>query len=282
MALSFGVIDTTSAKKTSDLHQALNQLKASDIEWLRERNLYRAQRNAGTINKKEALEYAEFVASLHRQKLENCEKVRRIGGNKALSGTDCLIEQTVGRRASQLPKQVQTIREKSRSLEDELKALEAVVDKKLSRSRQRALERASQRQISMPTRSGSRAQKPKSSSNDDGGNSDKRSAKQANLPSEKAAKQSELNKNQKKGRGKTSEDVDRSPIPLGENTREPDGEIDRGENTAETKRNNSVGERGNDDDVVARQIREAAEDEKDPVLKEKLWEEYRKIKATRD
>ncbi|WP_285763815.1 hypothetical protein [Biformimicrobium ophioploci] len=35
---------------------------------------------------------------------------------------------------------------------------------------------------------------------------------------------------------------------------------------------------GNDDDVVARQIREAATREKDPELREKLWEEYRKYK----
>ena len=33
------------------------------------------------------------------------------------------------------------------------------------------------------------------------------------------------------------------------------------------------------DDVVARQIREAAESETDPELKEKLWAEYRKYKA---
>lgn len=36
---------------------------------------------------------------------------------------------------------------------------------------------------------------------------------------------------------------------------------------------------GSDDDVVARQIREAAEKERDPQLKEKLWEEYRRYKA---
>lgn len=35
---------------------------------------------------------------------------------------------------------------------------------------------------------------------------------------------------------------------------------------------------GSDDDIVARQIREAAMKETDPVLKEKLWEEYRKYK----
>jgi hypothetical protein len=34
-----------------------------------------------------------------------------------------------------------------------------------------------------------------------------------------------------------------------------------------------------DDDIVARQIREAAEKETDPELKKKLWEEYRKYKA---
>jgi len=35
---------------------------------------------------------------------------------------------------------------------------------------------------------------------------------------------------------------------------------------------------GSDDDIVARQIREAALKEKDPVLREKLWDEYRKYK----
>ena len=34
-----------------------------------------------------------------------------------------------------------------------------------------------------------------------------------------------------------------------------------------------------DDDIVARQLREAAENETDPVLREKLWEEYRRYKA---
>ncbi|TDU31571.1 hypothetical protein DFR24_0941 [Panacagrimonas perspica] len=36
---------------------------------------------------------------------------------------------------------------------------------------------------------------------------------------------------------------------------------------------------GVDDDVVARQLREAAESEKDPELRERLWQEYRKYKA---
>jgi hypothetical protein len=37
---------------------------------------------------------------------------------------------------------------------------------------------------------------------------------------------------------------------------------------------------GSDDDVVARQIREAAINEEDPVLREKLWQEYRNYKKS--
>jgi hypothetical protein len=33
-----------------------------------------------------------------------------------------------------------------------------------------------------------------------------------------------------------------------------------------------------DDDIIARQLREAAMQEQDPELREKLWEEYRKYK----
>ena len=35
---------------------------------------------------------------------------------------------------------------------------------------------------------------------------------------------------------------------------------------------------GRDDDVVARQLREAAMSEEDPAIREKLWDEYRRYK----
>ena len=38
---------------------------------------------------------------------------------------------------------------------------------------------------------------------------------------------------------------------------------------------------GRNDDIVLRQIREAAMNEKDPVLREKLWDEYRRIRGSR-
>ena len=36
---------------------------------------------------------------------------------------------------------------------------------------------------------------------------------------------------------------------------------------------------GQGDDIVLRQIRDAAIKERDPILREKLWDEYRRIKG---
>ena len=54
-----------------------------------------------------------------------------------------------------------------------------------------------------------------------------------------------------------------------------------GQGRTQTSREDSTrrpGELDEDDDVVARQLREAAEQETDPEVKEKLWEEYHKYK----
>lgn len=54
----------------------------------------------------------------------------------------------------------------------------------------------------------------------------------------------------------------------------PSGE-GKGQTPTQKKRSDSSGD---DDDIVARQIREAAEKETDPELKEKLWKEYEEYK----
>ena len=65
----------------------------------------------------------------------------------------------------------------------------------------------------------------------------------------------------------------------------PEGGFESGGKGAgdESTRVSKTGERGSeqDDDIVARQLREAAEKETDPELKEKLWKEYEAYKASR-
>ena len=79
-------------------------------------------------------------------------------------------------------------------------------------------------------------------------------------------------------------------------TSESDGETGTTKDTADTEttsrdgsrkggKGSSAGDRGRtdteDDDIVARQLREAAENETDPELKEKLWKEYEEYKKSR-
>ena len=118
------------------LARAIADLRASDTEWRQERDLFKEQRKAKTIDRVEAEEYAEFVASLQRQKLENCEEVRKLGGNTALEGTDCIILTT--RESMRIQETVPsepppTEMEEASSLDDQLKALEAELDKELAK-----------------------------------------------------------------------------------------------------------------------------------------------------
>ena len=86
----------------------------------------------------------------------------------------------------------------------------------------------------------------------------------------------------------TGQDPDQSMEGISDATMEqPEGEREKtvsepgAQGTARTGSDNDVPENipdGSDDDVVARQLREAAEKETDPELKKKLWEEYRRYK----
>ena len=73
---------------------------------------------------------------------------------------------------------------------------------------------------------------------------------------------------QEQGQGESSQDKNSSDSSTG-------GGASRQSNTGTMSQNKDF----DNDDVVARQIREAAEKETDPVLKKKLWEEYRKYKG---
>ena len=72
------------------------------------------------------------------------------------------------------------------------------------------------------------------------------------------------------GAGATTTGLGRTPDLSGETSGEH-------QQVTHSNRPGSLGVR--DDDIVARQLREAASKESDPVLREKLWDEYRKYKS---
>ncbi|MDH5737778.1 MAG: hypothetical protein OEZ23_05675, partial [Gammaproteobacteria bacterium] len=58
---------------------------------------------------------------------------------------------------------------------------------------------------------------------------------------------------------------------------QPDSQLAKGSNVVAPEQQGSADSQ--DDDIVARQLREAAVAETDPELKAKLWEEYHRYKA---
>ena len=70
-------------------------------------------------------------------------------------------------------------------------------------------------------------------------------------------------------------------VPGAERTNESTASGDRSAKTSNGRAPPDVGD-GSDDDIVARQLREAAEKEPDPELREKLWDEYRRYKYGTD
>nr|AOE08692.1 hypothetical protein [uncultured bacterium] len=270
------------------LARAIADLRASDTEWRQERDLFREKREAKAIDRVEAEEYAEFVASLQRQKLENCEEVRKLGGNTALEGTDCII--LTARKSMPIQETVPsepppTEMEEASSLDDQLKALEAELDKELAKAERRVRETTAKRVAQLPERQNA----------DAGGAANSQSRENRELRQAGFSEQKFSDANQKPSNN--AEVIQRKTGLRDANNQRPEnrsGDTDQGDTInrgsgggaekryKSVKADNSPGESGNDDDIVLRQIREAAEKETDPVLKGKLWEEYRKIKKARN
>ena len=277
MGLGFGAITYPTFAQSNGqermLEDALANLRNSDTEWRREHKNYRTKRGSKSMSAEEAEEYAEFVAGLHRQKLEDCEAVRKIGGASALKGFDCIKFDNSGQRSTivVVPKSddAKTEGEKIDALEAKLKRLEADLDEELLRKQQiyrrkARNQRANSGNGSWSAPDGSGAGGSQSANSQRGrqesvaGASVNEAARAAGPRQKDTTGQGQSARNYEPGAGSGSKIIKSSP-PV----------------------STGAAEDGSDDDVVMRQVREAAERETDPVLQNKLWDEYRKLKAAR-
>jgi len=273
----------------SELTRALEDLQNSDAAWRSEEAKYRQQRVSGGLSAEEASEYAEFVASLHRQKLENCELVRRLGGNKALTGFDCVREGFSGDTpavAALRPEDARTNSEKVKDLDAELRRLEAELDEELQ---QKQLENSSREQNSQAGGGNLTEQEQ-----GQGADSSRVGANASANPKSPNSPQSSNGYDPGKNGGESDgTPVDQKPGNSGNNqtgsaTAYPPAASAPGavpanqrEKKSPASANRNGNDEGKDDDIVMRQIREAAEREADPVMREKLWNEYRKLKSAK-
>ncbi len=228
----------------ADDEKLLERLRIDHAALVAAEQDFHSRRQRGSLNGREATDYAGYVARLHRQVAEDCVALSA-AGLPAPSGLGC---------PSQPPPMLapaaidqggeQTTDEQIASLDAELLSGLGEFDEMLLREQDRV-----------------RAAAPMTDAAGGGGAGD----------------------------AGTGEGLDGADGADGEAGAEAEGDsgadASQGEG-AGTGAQRQGGRRGvppdipdgSDDDVVARQLREAAEKETDPELKKKLWEEYRKYK----
>lgn len=263
---------------STQLDQAKELLRQTEDEWRREDNAYREAQRSGRLKAREQTEYAEFVAGLKVRLLEQCEAVRAIGGNAAVSEFEC-IRLGAPPRPIMLPdvSAVKTDEEKKAEMVAKLSDLEGKIDEVLMKRQQEMKQEAAASATATDSAGGgSSGGASGGAAGGASGSGQEASTSQGGQPTPQGPQSS----------GGSSS----SGRPGTQGAAIPDGGNSSGRAAPPTAGGPSDNQRGIpqgrgdggvDDDVVARQLREAAEKETDPTLKEKLWAEYRKYKGAK-
>jgi hypothetical protein len=243
----------------------LEQLRTDYAAMVAAEHEYRMQRERGALNRQEAADYAAYVARLYRFVAEDCRSVMEAG---ILIPRDvvCPTLQAVPVPADIDIAAEQTRVEKTGDLDDLLMAELGDFDEMLLREQERV-----------------KASAPRTDAGGGGGGGgnggggaggaagDGRSGDAAEGTTGESGDGSRSG-NQGAGTGVSGGGASGSGQGGGATSpgswNQSGSPSDRPDNIPD----------GSDDDVVARQLREAAEKETDPELKEKLWEEYRRYK----
>lgn len=250
---------TAVAAPSAELTKVLGQLRDSSEEWRREEAAFHSARSLGKLSKSEFEDYAGFIAGLRLRVLRQCESARRLGGEDALKNYDCISlnrSQRAGLAVTPAGN-VQTREEKKQALEARLNAVEAEIDESLLKRQQEIRQKARNKSAASASASG-------------GGGAGGPAGARGQKGSQAGSRGRATDRRPRAGKGKPVQGDGTSTLPRGPAGEESDRRA--------AKRVENV-ESGSDDDIIARQLREAAEKETDPILKKKLWEEYRKYKG---
>jgi len=234
------------------------RLSTDHAVWRAAADDFAVQRAAGTLLADEALGYADHVALL-RARVEYGCRALAAQGLQPPAGVDC-----TGTPAVAVPERLdaRTRVEQSWTLDDELGAALGEFDEMLLREQERIRAAAPRDSEQMAGGGGGGGEAGQQGSDGAEGGMEGEQASAAAGGS--TAQGSASDSAEGVGAGATIIDSARggsggSPPEVG--SQPPDDIPD-----------------GRDDDVVARQLREAAERETDPELKRRLWDEYRKYK----
>ena len=227
---------------------------------------YREQREFHGLSGAEAEDYAAYVARLQRRVFEDCQAVFNSGAPYP-EDLPCpaLVPQET--RSADIEMQAE------RTAEEQVAALDAMLTAGLGEYDERLLREQERIKADAPSNSvsGSGA----GAGGEGGGDG---SGGEGDGEGEGEGEEGSDASNDGRNSGGTAGSGQQSGQTGGQPAGGPvDGSEGSGEGGKDSEQPADIPD-GSDDDVVARQLREAAENETDPELKEKLWEEYRRYK----
>jgi hypothetical protein len=262
--LVFSLVLLVSIPGWSAIDETVEQLRLDYAAFRAAEDDYRQQRQFNGLDGADAADYATYIARLQRRVFEDCQAVIR-SGSSLPEDLPCPVQGQATTKSADIATQTeQTPQEQIAALDRMLNAGLGEYDEKLLREQERI-----------------KAATPNDNS-DAGGDGGAGDGSQG-TGSEGDGSEGDASEGGAEGEGQ-----DAGGSPGGNRAGDQSGDqrsggpedssTGSGERGSDRDQPSDIPD-GSDDDVVARQLREAAEKETDPELKEKLWEEYRRYKA---
>ena len=237
-------------------NEAVSQLRFDYAALEAAQEDYRLQRESMTLVGEDAADYASYIAGLQRRVFEDCAALVRSGSSFPTDLPCPVIVPPVTQSADIATQAEQTP-------EEQIAAMDAMLSEGLGAYDERLLRE--QERIKAATPNNNSDSGGGESGYGDGGGSDSDGADDgAEGGNQNAGDASGNNGEGQDGEGQAANRPAHSSPGAGA----PGSDRDQPADIPD----------GSDDDIVARQLREAAENETDPELKAKLWDEYRRYK----
>lgn len=253
-----------------DLQAAYDNWKQCDAE-------YRALRKQDQTDASEVREFAEFLAELKRQVIEGCETIRKLGGDATKYCVAC-VKPKDGKTPPKGGKE-----KNSPSPTNDLNNIK----RKLTREEKKAIQEKRFNQVGASIDRLIRNNHPDglpinvaSNKWDNLGNTNGATVAKGVSGGDSAAGSIVNNSKSTAQSGQQIMGEKQAPAtaPITEREYEPGaGPGVKKDGKIPDYKMEDIGD-GRDDDVIARQLREAAEAETDTILKKQLWNEYKKYK----
>lgn len=220
---------------------------------------YRAQREINGLSGAEAADYAAYVARLQRRVFEDCQGVL-VSGSPVPEDLPCPVFAPVTQSADIAMQAERTAEEQVAALDAMLMAGLGEYDERLLREQERVKAATPNTNSDSGGGAGSGGEGEGEGEGDAGG--------EGQAGSENSGQDSGGTAGDNRESGKSGGQQAGGPVDSSQGSGDAGRDSDQPADIPD----------GSDDDVVARQLREAAEKETDPELKAKLWEEYRRYK----